>query len=250
MFARLNTIKLSSIIKSSSNNRFFSRLITDNIEDIKSSIDNNDFKFDYSKHINDLDIEHQTKLINHNVNLAFNVNKLNKDIQKDIINKNPMNIQYIQNPSLSIIKTANIIHNDINNYINNKGSENLMFKSHQGEVNLIKNNLLNLLTIKQPARDTLILAKELNNQLKTHINDHKLQLLLNNTKDTHNNTEDIYNNTIDNNNYFIIVFLFVITMYSIDDVKAHIRVLSRDLRYIDGDLSSISRKINDKDNKD
>lgn len=244
MFARLNTIKLPSINKLSFTNRLFSKIITDNIEEIKTSIDNNNFKYDYSKHINKLDINRQTKLIDYDISLAININKLNENIQKDIINKNPLNLQYIKNPNLSIIKSVDISHNDINNYINNnKQIEDYTFKKHFGEENLIKENLLNLLTITKPAENTLILAKDLNNQLKSLINDRKLQLLLNNTEDINNNIKDI-------DHLFVIILFFIITMYSIDDVKAHIRVLSRDLRYIDGDLSSISRKINDKNNKD
>lgn len=80
-------------IKSNNINRLFSIKCND-IDMVKLSIKERNYKYDYVEHINKLDLEHQKKLINHNIKLTKHIKKLDESIQLDLIKENILNIYH------------------------------------------------------------------------------------------------------------------------------------------------------------
>lgn len=93
------------IVKPLFNTRPLSSVLnTDNIEKIKLSIDKSMFQYDYTKHIDKLDVHRQKKLIEHDITLAKNVKKLDTNIQSDLLNKNILNAKYINKLNNKTVK--------------------------------------------------------------------------------------------------------------------------------------------------
>lgn len=131
---------------------FTTVLNTDNINKIKLSIDKHMYNYDYTKHINKLDIHRQKKLIEHDITLAKHIKKLHTDIQTDLINKNIFNVKYInklnnttikllenKNTELELFIDAKLIEYNNINKINNNVNYNLLYNNH----NNIKKQLNN-----------------------------------------------------------------------------------------------------------
>lgn len=174
----------SPIINSLNSSRLMASVACNDINMIKISIDNKNFKYDYTNHINNLELEYQKKLIKHDIELAKHIKKLDESIQSELINKNIMNIYHFNITKKSVIKEAKTLNAELKYDVEEMISK-LDEKSRIDVENNIPDNIYVDLVkskpdviknIKNPSFELLNICKNICNNIDNEIKLHEKQI--------------------------------------------------------------------------
>lgn len=180
MFSRIR----SPIINSLNASRLMASIACNDINMIKISINNKNFKYDYTSHINNLELEYQKKLIKHDIELAKHIKKLDESIQLDLINKNIMNIYHFNITNKNVINEAKSINAelkyDIEEMISKLDEKSCVIIENNIPdnvyIDLVKSNPNIIKNIKNPSFELLNICNNICNNIDKEIKLHEKQI--------------------------------------------------------------------------